>query len=113
MGSTKTKIVFYRLCHSATRFSTQSKAEVAAAAYGQQARYQCEAFYCGKEHEIGSALNRRTSGPCFHVRPKTWMPPAVRTGESGRQFQLSSVSAEQLDRAMSFDIDDLLSGISK
>ena len=57
------KIVFFDVCWSATKFSTQAKAEKAAEKYSQQVRYQCEAFSCDKEHPPTSqGVDKRYAG---------------------------------------------------
>jgi hypothetical protein len=106
------KIVYYSLCHTATRFCNRPVAETAAEAYSKQAGYPCEAFYCEKEQNA-TGKQRGKYGPCWHVR--WWRqgntPLVAPTGDPGRQFQSSSVTAEVLDRAMNFSVDELLQGI--
>ena len=63
----KIKIVYFELCHSATRFARQSEAEAAAFAYSRQKGYGCEAFFCPKEHP---RRNGSIAGPGWHVRGK-------------------------------------------
>jgi 5-methylcytosine-specific restriction endonuclease McrA len=55
--------------------------------------------------EDGGFGNPRPAGP----RPEMNAPRA--TGDSGKQFQASSISSTKLDKALDFDVDALLSGI--
>lgn len=54
--------------------------------------------------EDGGFGNRPASNPSETNTP-------VVTGDSGKQFQSSSVSSKKLDSALSFDVVDLLKGI--
>lgn len=43
--------------------------------------------------------------------PKPARPQIQRTGDGGREFSSSSIPRKQLDAAMDFNVDDLLSGL--
>jgi hypothetical protein len=76
----RVKIVFFEpRCGSATKFSTEAKAAEAAEEYSQQVRYQCEAFFCDKEHPTNNK-NRRATGGCWHVRGKQRPSISANTG---------------------------------
>jgi hypothetical protein len=94
MSSKKITVVFYGYCGKRSRFASQYCAEKAAAEYGREHGYTLEAYQC----------ERAECKCCFHIRARTWWPsPVVPTGDAGRQFESSSLSAEQLDAALSRD----------
>ena len=85
----KIKIVFFELCHSATRFVRQEDAEAAAITYSRQNGYGCEAFYCERGHPN---KNGGDVGPGWHVRGK------IRPAATVENFQPPApfVSEEQV-----------------
>jgi hypothetical protein len=56
-------------CESATLFSSQEKAEIAAAQETKNRRYQIESFFCDKEH---TSKNGKPIGTGWHVRGKNF-----------------------------------------
>lgn len=66
----------------------------------------CEGCHAKKTaQEDGGFGNQQFKGS----RPETNAPGA--TGDGGKQFQSSSISATKLDKALDIDIDELLKGI--
>jgi len=58
---------------------------------------------CKPHHDEKRRADEQAGAPEFN--------PVAPTGEQGRQFTSSSFSAEQINRALDFDVDDLLSEI--
>lgn len=90
-NSKRTKIVFFELCGSATKFTSQAAAEEAAEIYSRGAGYACEAFLCENKCES------KRHGVVYHIRGVVRRTSP--TGDPGRQFQSSTVP-EQLDKAL-------------
>lgn len=99
----KTRIVFYSICHKATRFRSEEQAAAAAEEYGKEHGYACETFLCNAPHvkEVkvsdDGELIEVYSGGCWHVRPKTY-PPETR--EQWEQRVAEKRRIEELEAAL-------------
>jgi hypothetical protein len=67
------KIVFYMpICSGATLFNSEYQAIEAAAEQSKQRGYECEHFFCEREHTFFGRNNRVSAAVGWHVRSVRW-----------------------------------------